>query len=243
MPRVSDVLTRTARGKACAHVVRENPDGGERVETAVAGYVLCRAGAIPDYKQEIGGRRVFLNGYQSKIDTRPAGGGGGADASEEALSALWEAVLLTVVGEAADPGETVLAAWLACHSHTSRQQFTLDLWFAVREDKVCEAVCEELREVAAGLGAGVPRLGAFTKVEYFVKKHLYSKPGDYAGTPMGGVFDGVPDEAPEGAAGGGAGAGEAGAPAAEDKGAAGAGRGGRGGRGGGAGRGGRGGGR
>ena len=235
VPRVTDVLLR-GKGKPRVLVERVR-DGGERVEWGVNGYMLCRSGAQPDYKQEIGGRRVYLNGFSSRVGGERAAGGGGGGGGEEDLAALWEAVLLTVVGEAADPGEALLAAWLQCEKRGTATTYALELWFGVREDRVCEAVCEELREVVAGLGAGVPRLAAFSKIDYFATKHKYAKAGDYEGTPLGGVFVGVPDEPPPaggvGAGGEGGGGGGGDAPGLPPSGRAAAGaRGGRSGRGG-----------
>ena len=189
VPRASDVLAK--KGQPRVRVERPDPAGAAS-DTAVQGYMLCRKGALPDYKQELTvkgvGRRVYLSGYVSRTS---------APLGEDAASLLWEAVLLAVVGEVCDPAEVVLAAYLQ-HGGKGKDGVEVELWFGVRDDGVCEAVCEALREEvqASADKRGGAKLGSFSKNAYFEKKHKYEKGGEYAGTPLGGLFLGLPDEPP-----------------------------------------------
>jgi hypothetical protein len=68
------------------------------------------------------------------------------DAKLDMVELAWDTTLYALIGEELDPAECVVGAAL---ENRARGGATLDmqLWFAVRDDKTCKAICSKLREL------------------------------------------------------------------------------------------------
>jgi hypothetical protein len=146
-------------------VEREEPDGTKIVAGAM-GYMLFRETVMPDFKQEVDGRRVTLNAYRSRLAV--------STIDLKFVHRAWETMILSLMGEIIDPAECVNGVYLTDTHSGKSTSLRVEVWFAVRDDKICEAICEEFREE---INREMKRLEQtvifpkFTKMDYFMTKH------------------------------------------------------------------------
>jgi len=140
-----DVFCGLGRNSAKNFVERVDASGTLVIATADS-YFLFRAGLEPDYKFEVNGRRASMNGFELTFYLH------GPDLLKK-LHSLWETAVLTVIGEVVDPGEIVNGLLLEDEKKKEKKGakeysvFKMELWFSVRDDVVCQAVCDELLKV------------------------------------------------------------------------------------------------
>ncbi len=141
VPRIEDVFHDSSKGARC-NVERENPDGTKVVASA-EGYMLFRERIEPDWKSEIVPEvRVTNNGYRSRLALSTV------DLSY--VTRAWECLVLSTIGELIDPAECVNGVIVTDTHKGKTTSLTLEIWFAVRDDKICEAICEEYRNEVNG---------------------------------------------------------------------------------------------
>jgi hypothetical protein len=117
---------------------------------------------------------------------------------EEFVGLAWETTLFALIGEELDPAECVAGAWLESRSRGGRgAAVDMQLWFAVRDDKTCKAICKRLisllnaRAQEAFEKAGGARFGGsraitfpgFTKHAYYWDGRLIAAGDKGSGNP------------------------------------------------------------
>ncbi len=136
--------------------------GNEEVKRTIAGGVKCR---------------TILNAYEMSTSA-------GGVSLDKFTESVWLTLCYALIGEIQDPAECINGVWLEdrSNSHGGRgrgggsknAQLSVQVWFAVRDDEVCEAICERLRSVLnkmaeeTRLAWSAPR---FVKVAHLAKKH------------------------------------------------------------------------
>lgn len=159
VPKLEDVFEDGRHG-ARNIVERVEPDGS-LVTTGCQGYMLFRESVQPEYKQEVDGRRVTLNAYRSRVAA--------SNIDLTIINKAWETMLLAAIGELCDPAECLNGVYLTDQHSGRSTALRLELWFAVRDDRIADAICEEFREILNKTdGVFFPK---FSKLEYFVTKH------------------------------------------------------------------------
>ena len=184
-PRVAHMFQPT--GERRPRVTRALDGGGSRT-AHVNAYMLFRRGVEPDYKHEVDGKRTVLSAWNMRV----AAGGLSLEAFTQAV---WETTIFLLIGETIDPAECVAGVWLEDRTRGRGSAFNLEIWFAARDDATCEAVCEALRhelnrrtEDDQTFDTQRARYPRFRKLAYFAeKKHRFEKPGEWQGSPFGGM--------------------------------------------------------
>ncbi len=140
----------------------------------VKAVMLFRKDVMPDYKSELSGYRTVLNAFRMRVSA-------GDMSLDEFTSAVWDRTCNLLIGESLDPAECINGVWLEDESKGKGSvAFRLEVWFACRDDKVCEAICSELADALRD--ATKDRSGnsvintRFQKHDYFVKKHKVRRP-------------------------------------------------------------------
>ena len=135
----------------------------------VKAVMLFRKDVMPDYKSELSGYRTVLNAFRMRVSA-------GDMSLDEFTSAVWDRTCNLLIGESLDPAECINGVWLEDESKGKGSvAFRLEVWFACRDDKVCEAICSELADALRD--ATKDRSGnsvintRFQKHDYFLKKH------------------------------------------------------------------------
>jgi len=174
--KYSDVFCSLGRNSA-QHLVQRPDDSGSLVTATADAFILFLSGVPPDYKFEVAGRRATMNGFELTLHVL---------ANTDLLlrvQSLWESAILCVVGEGLDPAEIVNGLLLEDEKRKDRrggikdcEVFRLELWFSVRDDAVCLAVCDEFRAALEEVEGGSlsHSNSQWTKLSYFQTKHKVS---------------------------------------------------------------------
>lgn len=137
----------------------------------IKGVMLFRKGVEPDHKQDGEGHpncRTTMNGYRMRVSA-------GDMSLDEFTSLVWDRTCNLLIGETLDPAECINGVWLEDESKGGRGNvaFRLEVWFACRDDKTCDAICtelyESLREATGGKNSVIN--AGFKKLQHFLKKH------------------------------------------------------------------------
>ena len=163
VPSIAEVFEDGRHGSR-NDVEREEPDG-TKITAGAQGYMLFREGVEPDWKQEVDGRRVTLNVYRSRLAV--------SNVDLSLIGRAWETLLLHALGELIDPAECINGVYLTDTHSGKSTSLRLEIWFASRDDRVADAICEEIQHAINRSTDGVffPK---FSKTEYFIKKHKVS---------------------------------------------------------------------
>ncbi len=152
------------------------PGRPEPIQSFVKAVMLFRKDVEPDHKQDGKGHpncRATMNGYRMRVAA-------GDMSLDEFTSLVWDRTCNLLIGETLDPAECINGVWLEDESKGGRGNvaFRLEVWFACRDDKICDAICmelhESLREATGGKNSVLN--SRFTKLQHFVKKHSVRAP-------------------------------------------------------------------
>lgn len=97
----------------------------------------------------------------------------------ENFQKAWETVVLSVIGEIADPGEFINGVYLTDKHRGKSAALRLEVWFSVRDDSICSDICNELLRL---LKEATNLPFRWNKMEYFVKKHAKEEGRDFGGS-------------------------------------------------------------
>ncbi len=172
-----DVFCSLGRNSA-QHLVQRSDESGTLVTATADAFILFLSGVPPDYKYEVEGKRATMNGFELTLHVLAT-----PDLLRRVQS-LWETAVLCVVGETLDPAEIINGLLLEDEKRKERRGwvkdcefFRLELWFSVRDDAVCLAVCDEFRAALEEVESGTLSHSNFqwTKLSYFQTKHKVCK--------------------------------------------------------------------
>ena len=141
----------------------------------VKAYILMRSSGkdfspiVPDYKEETKfinkegkeektGLRYVLNAYTINVSA-------GEVDLEQFTERVWDKMCHMLIGEKLDPAECIHGVWLEDASKGGRGNVALKLevWFSIRDDVACAAICDELRKEL---------LEAVTQTNVFGDRHV-----------------------------------------------------------------------
>jgi Eukaryotic initiation factor 4E len=167
-PRIAEVLS-GGNDSYTMKIKRDEKDekGGiiTRITTAEA-YMLFRKGIQPITEYETApGKRATAGRWRCEVAVAPR--------DFDKWGVAWEIICLALIGEIVDPAHIINGVYLQ-DKHSGKQvALRLDIWFAIEDDVVCDAVAEELRsviteEMQKRLGVTLPI--NFAKIVRGVKK-------------------------------------------------------------------------